>query len=60
MIYDYNARVIVMLNDIEGSEDEVKRVRIVFCLKALDTFGYCRRPVFLLGVSQRMHKMTNL
>ena len=29
-------------------------------LKTLDTFGNCQRPVILLGVSQRMHKITNL
>ena len=29
-------------------------------LKALDTFGNCQRPVFLLGVYQHMHKITNL
>ena len=29
-------------------------------LKALDTFGNCQRPVFLLGVSQHMHIITNL
>ena len=27
-------------------------------LKTLDTNGYCQRPVFLLGVSQHMHKQT--
>ena len=29
-------------------------------LKALYTFGYCHRPVFSLGVSQHMHKITNM
>ena len=29
-------------------------------LKALDTFSSCQRPVFSLGVSQHMHKITNL
>ena len=29
-------------------------------LKTLDTFGNCQRPVFSLGVSQHMHKITNL
>ena len=29
-------------------------------LKTLDTFGDCQRPVFSLGVSQLMHKITNL
>ena len=28
--------------------------------KALDTFGYCQRPVFSLGISQYKHKITNL
>ena len=29
-------------------------------LKTLDTIGNCQRPVFSLGVSQHMHKITNL
>ena len=29
-------------------------------LKTLDTIGICQRPVFSLGVSQHMHKTTNL
>ena len=29
-------------------------------LKTLDTFGHCQRPVFSLGVSQHMRKITNL
>jgi hypothetical protein len=29
-------------------------------LKALDTFGNCQRPVFSLGVSQHINKITNL
>ena len=29
-------------------------------LKTLDNIGNCQRPVFLLGVSQHMHKITNL
>ena len=29
-------------------------------LRALDTIGNCQRPVFSLGVSQVMHKITNL
>ena len=28
--------------------------------KTLDTIGNCQRPVFSLGVSQHMHKITNL
>ena len=31
-----------------------------FLVKAMDTIGNCQRPVFSLGVSQHMHKMTNL
>ena len=34
-----------------------------FCnvpLKALDTFGNCQRPVFVLGVSKHMPKITTL
>ena len=26
----------------------------------MDTFGNCQRPMFSLGVSQRMHRITNL
>ena len=29
----------------------------VLDLKALDTFGNCQRPVFLLGIPQHMHKI---
>ena len=29
-------------------------------VKTLDTIGNCQRPVFSLGVSQHMHKITNL
>ena len=29
-------------------------------LKAVDTIGNCQRPVWSLGVSQSMHKITNL
>ena len=29
-------------------------------LKTQDTIGNCQRPVFSLGVSQHMHKITNL
>ena len=29
-------------------------------LKTMGTFGNCQRSVFLLGVSQQMHKITNL
>ena len=29
-------------------------------LKTLDTIGNCQRPVFSLGVSQHLHKTTNL
>ena len=30
------------------------------CLKTLDTFSNCQRPVFSLGVSQHVHIITNL
>ena len=30
------------------------------CLKGLDTFGNCQRPVFSLGAYHYMHKITNL
>ena len=29
-------------------------------LKALDTFGNCKRPVFSIGVPQHMHRITKL
>ena len=32
----------------------------IFCLKALDTFVNCERPVFSPGLSQHMHKIINL
>ena len=32
----------------------------VLNLKTVDTIGNCQRPVFSLGISQRMHKITNL
>ena len=44
-------------------KDWIKRPQTLthcFILKALDTFGNCQRPVFLLGVPQHMHKITNL
>ena len=31
-----------------------------YCLKTVDTIGICLRPVFILAVSQHMHKITNL
>ena len=37
----------------------VCRQKPTFFLEALDTFGNCQRPVFSLGVSQHMHKITN-
>ena len=32
----------------------------LFLLKGRYTFGNCQRPVFSLGVSQHMHKITSL
>ena len=32
----------------------------VFALKAVDTIGNCQRLAFTVGVSQHMHKITNL
>ena len=40
--------------------DFFKLTDFVAWLKTVDTIGNCRRPVFLLGVSQHMHKITNL
>ena len=31
-----------------------------YCLKAVDTIGNCQRLAFTVGVSQHMHKITNL
>ena len=31
-----------------------------WCLKTMDTIGNCQRLVFTVGVSQHMHKITNL
>ena len=32
----------------------------VYVLKAVDTIGNCQRLAFTVGVSQHMHKITNL
>ena len=32
----------------------------VVCLKTVDTIGNCHRLAFKVGVSQHMHKITNL
>ena len=32
----------------------------ILCLKAVDTIGNCQRLAFKVGVSQHMHKITNL
>ena len=32
----------------------------IHCLKAVDTVGNCQRLAFTVGVSQLMHKITNL
>ena len=37
--------------------ESLVKIAEFFNLKALDTIGNCRRPVFSLGVSQRMHKI---
>ena len=34
--------------------------RWTFPLKTVDTIGNCQRLVFTVGVSQHMHKITNL
>ena len=51
----YNTRILFYLYPI---------VRLLPCrtffLKTTDTIGNCQRPVFSLGVSQHMHKITNL
>ena len=36
-----------------------KTVKYMY-LKTVDTFGNCQRPVFSIGVSQHMHKITDL
>ena len=33
---------------------------VFWLLKKLDTIGNCQRPLFSLGVSKHMHKITNL
>ena len=35
-------------------------IRQVFVIKGTEHLWCCQRPVFLLGVSQHMHKITNL
>ena len=42
--------VVVTLGVITGSQQ----------LKAVDTIGNCQRLAFTVGVSQHMHKITNL
>ena len=40
-----------------------RQLRLLFdqvSLEAVDTFEKCQRPVFSLGVSHNMHKITNL
>ena len=55
----------------QGSSDILKAMSIVqycmlglkrsvFSLKAVDTIGNCQRLAFTVGVSQHMHKITNL
>ena len=38
----------------------LRGICLMACLKTLDTIGSCQRPVLSLGVSQLMHKSTNL
>ena len=42
----------------EGLGQALEHVNSDFVIK--DTIGNCQRPVFSLGVSQHMHKITNL
>ena len=44
----------------DESEDDFTKDQWPPDLKALDTIGNCQRPVFSLGASQHMHKITNL
>ena len=38
----------------------IKDHSCILSLKTVDTVGSCQRPVFSLGVSKHMHKITNL
>ena len=37
-----------------------KYILLILFLKTRDTICYCQKPVFSIGVSQHMHKITNL
>ena len=41
-------------------KDQLDRSKALVPLKAVDTIGNCQRLVFTVGVSQHMHKITNL
>ena len=45
---------------VEGIHRDKDAREVNTALKALNTFGNCQRPVFSLGVSQNLHKITNL
>ena len=51
------------LIDDDDCDDELvktKETHFKDCLKAVDTIGNCQRLAFTVGVSQHMHKITNL
>ena len=45
---------------MEGNMNKEFKRDAVCGLKTLDTIGNCQRPVFSRGVSQHIHKITNL
>ena len=47
-------------NDLLWTDGPYASLAYEINLKTLDTIGNCRRPVFSLGASQHMHKVTNL
>ena len=62
-----NDDLMVELERTRSKDDYVRRRPVSmnysvssFAFKALNTFGSCQRQVFSLGISQYMHKVTNL
>ena len=61
---DWHRRVSLMQYAAVHTRQFIGQVRklhdTVYIKDTVDTFGNCQRPVFSLGVSQHMHKITNL
>ena len=68
-LYTKNSMILIWVEGLSISSHRVNgllfhngetTLNIKYCLKTLDTFCNCQRPIFSLGVSQHMHKITNL